>query len=75
MISYGDVYNVEAMSKLVADTPFSASVGDYVKVIWELTGPSGGAASTKDVADRLSIAPASVTNMFGRLREMALVEY
>ena len=64
-----------AMPELVADKPFSASVGDYVKAIWELAGPSGGAASTKDVADRLLIAPASVTNMFGRLREMGLVEY
>lgn len=64
-----------AMSDLVADNSFSVSVGDYVKAIWELAGPSGGAASTKDVAERLSIAPASVTNMFGRLREMGLVEY
>jgi DtxR family Mn-dependent transcriptional regulator len=63
------------MSELMADKPFSASVGDYVKAIWEIAGPSGGAASTKDVADRLAIAPASVTNMFGRLRGMGLVEY
>ncbi len=34
-----------------------------------------GAASTKDVAARLSISPASVTNMFARLQEMGLVEY
>lgn len=32
-------------------------------------------ASTKDVAARLSIAPASVTNMFARLRAMGLVKY
>lgn len=51
----------------------SSSVGDYVKTIWEVAGT--GAASTKDIADRLSIAPASVTGMFGRLREMGLVEY
>lgn len=63
------------MSELMADKPFSASVGAYVKAIWELAGPSGGAASTKDVADRLCVSPASVTNMFGRLREMGLVEY
>src|SRR5215211_2980329 len=53
--------------------PPSSSVGDYVKAIWEVAGI--GAASTSDVADQLSIAPASVTNMFGRLREMGLVEY
>ena len=32
-------------------------------------------ASTKEISSRLSIAPASVTNMFTRLREMGLVEY
>ena len=53
--------------------PPSTSVGDYVKAIWEVAGSE--AASTKEVADRLSIAPPSVTNMFTRLREMGLVEY
>jgi DtxR family Mn-dependent transcriptional regulator len=48
-------------------------VEDYVKAIWEVAG--SGAASTKDVAERLSIAPPSVTNMFVRLQEMGLVEY
>jgi DtxR family transcriptional regulator, Mn-dependent transcriptional regulator len=51
----------------------SASVEDYVKAIWEVA--RSGAASTKDVAERLSIAPPSVTNMFVRLQEMGLVEY
>jgi DtxR family Mn-dependent transcriptional regulator len=51
----------------------SASVEDYVKAIWEVAG--SGAASTKDVAERLSIAPPSVTNMFVRLQERGLVEY
>ena len=51
----------------------SSSVGDYLKAIWELTG--AGAASTKEVAGRLSVSPASVTEMFGRLQEMGLVEY
>ena len=53
----------------------SSSVGDYLKAVWELTGASGGAASTKEVAGRLSVSPASVSGMFGRLREMRLVEY
>ncbi len=44
-----------------------------MKAIWEVSG--SGAASTKDVAERLSIAPPSVTNMFARLQEMGLVEY
>jgi DtxR family transcriptional regulator, Mn-dependent transcriptional regulator len=51
----------------------SSSVGNYLKAIWECA--EEGAASTKDVADRLSFSYASVSNMFARLREMGLVEY
>src|SRR5918995_6493216 len=51
----------------------SASVGDYLKAIWECA--EEGTASTKDVAERLSFSYASVTNMFARLGEMGLVEY
>jgi DtxR family Mn-dependent transcriptional regulator len=51
----------------------SSSVGDYVKAIWETSG--SGAASTKEVAARLAVSSASVTNMFGRLQEMGLVRY
>jgi DtxR family Mn-dependent transcriptional regulator len=36
---------------------------------------SGGAASTKGVAERLAVSAASVSNMFARLQEMGLVEY
>ena len=53
--------------------PPSSSVGDYLKAIWELSGE--GAASTKDVAERLSIRSASATNMFARLQEMGFVDY
>jgi len=53
----------------------SASVGDYLKAIWELAEDSGGAASTKGVAAWLSVSPASVSNMFARLQEMGLVRY
>ncbi|MDQ5812346.1 MAG: metal-dependent transcriptional regulator [Actinomycetota bacterium] len=56
----------------VAKNP-SSSVGDYLKAIWDLAGE--GTASTKDVAERLSISSASVSNMFVRLREMGLTEY
>jgi DtxR family Mn-dependent transcriptional regulator len=55
------------------EKPYSSSVGDYIKAIWELGGV--GSASTKDVADRLLVSPASVTNMFVRLQEMGLAEY
>src|ERR671910_1516058 len=61
------------MPDLATDESFSSSVGNYVKAVWDLEGM--GAASTKDVAARLSISPASVTNMFARLQEMGLVRY
>src|ERR687884_1225847 len=51
----------------------SSSVGDYLKAVWELAVDAEGAASTKSVATRLSVSPASVTNMFARLQEMGLV--
>src|SRR5215213_6994649 len=60
------------MGNIVVTQP-SASVGDYLKAVWETAG--SGAASTKEVANRLSVSSASVTNMFGRLQEMGLVRY
>jgi DtxR family Mn-dependent transcriptional regulator len=56
----------------ISESP-SSSVGDYLKAIWELGGE--GTASTKDVAERLSISSASVTSMFARLRNLGLAEY
>src|SRR5215217_5541660 len=61
------------MTDLAPIGPLSPSVGDYLKAIWELA--ETGTASTKQIADRLSVAPASVTNMLGRLRERGLVDY
>ena len=61
------------MSGSAAVQPPSVSVEDYVKAIWEVAGTD--VASTKDIAERLLIAPPSVTNMFVRLREMGFVEY
>jgi DtxR family transcriptional regulator, Mn-dependent transcriptional regulator len=52
-----------------------SAVGDCLKAVWELAEGSGEAASTKDVAARLSVLPASVSNMFARLQEMGLVGY
>ncbi len=46
-----------------------------MKAVWEIVGDSGQSAATKAVAERLSVSPASVSNMFGRLQEMGLVEY
>jgi DtxR family Mn-dependent transcriptional regulator len=63
------------MSDVAESRSPSSSVEDYLKAVWELTGGAGDAASTKGVATRLSISPASVSNMFGRLQEMGLVEH
>ena len=61
------------MSDVAAERSLSSSVGDYLKAIWVVGGSES--ASTKDLADRLSVAPASVTNMLIRLQEMSFVEY
>ncbi|HLL58054.1 MAG TPA: metal-dependent transcriptional regulator [Rubrobacteraceae bacterium] len=61
------------MTNLSLTQPPSSSVGDYLKAIWEISGSEP--ASTSDVAVRLLISSASVTNMFGRLQEMGLARY
>lgn len=61
------------MTDHVVEKPYSSSVGDYIKAIWDLGGV--GSASTKDVAARLMVSPASVSNMFVRLQEMGLAKY
>jgi DtxR family Mn-dependent transcriptional regulator len=61
------------MTNLSLTQPPSSSVGDYLKAIWEISGSEP--ASTSDVAARLLISSASVTNMFGRLQEMGLARY
>lgn len=53
--------------------PLSSSVGAYLEAIWAAAGTCR--APTKEVAARLSVSPASVTNMFARLRADGLVEY
>jgi DtxR family transcriptional regulator, Mn-dependent transcriptional regulator len=61
------------MSGPALTRPISASIGDYLKAIWTIGGT--GPASTKEVSERLSVAPASVTNMLVRLQELGLVRY
>ncbi|CAN5533377.1 metal-dependent transcriptional regulator [soil metagenome] len=63
------------MTNFVAAGAPSSSVGDYLKAVWEVAGASGEAAGTSEVAARLSVSAASVSNMFVRLQEMGLVEY
>jgi DtxR family Mn-dependent transcriptional regulator len=61
------------MNSATVPQPPSSSVENYLKAIWGLA--RAGAASTKDVADKLSVSSASVSNMFVRLQEMGFVEY
>ena len=61
------------MSDLVSNKPISTSVGDYLKAIWSVAGR--GSASTNALSERLSVAPASVSSMLVRLREMGFVFY
>jgi DtxR family transcriptional regulator, Mn-dependent transcriptional regulator len=58
------------------ESPLSESIQDYLKTIYELS-PDGGPSSTNQIAERLSVAPASVTGMLKRLATMEppLVDY
>lgn len=73
MISHPEatILRVEVIENPTAQP--SSSVGDYLKAVWEAVG--SGAATTKEVADRLSVAPSSVTGMFARMQEMGLISY
>jgi DtxR family Mn-dependent transcriptional regulator len=53
---------------------YTASVEDYVKAIYHLSAPTGGAVPS-DVAARLGVARPSVTVMVRRLAEQRLVEF
>jgi DtxR family Mn-dependent transcriptional regulator len=51
----------------------SASIGDYLKAVWELS--ESGAVSTSEISERLSVAPGSVTRALVRLQDKGLIEY
>ncbi len=53
---------------------YTAPVEDYLKVIYELER-SGGSAATNEIAQRLAIAPASVSGMIRRLADQGLLEH
>lgn len=53
---------------------YTAPVEDYLKAIYELER-SGGSAATTEIAQRLAIAPASVSGMIRRLAEQGLLEH
>jgi DtxR family Mn-dependent transcriptional regulator len=52
----------------------SGPVEDYLKVIYDVER-TDGAAGTNDIAQRLSVAPASVSGMIRRLAEQGLVSH
>ncbi len=54
--------------------PLTRSVEDYLKVIYELSH-QGGFATTSDIAQRLDVAPPSVSGMVKRLSEAGLIEH
>jgi DtxR family Mn-dependent transcriptional regulator len=54
--------------------PLTAPVEDYLKAIYAFER-DGHSAATNDIAQRLSIAPASVSGMVQRLADQGLVEY
>lgn len=56
------------------DSVITGPAEDYLKAIYELE-LAGGAASTNDIAQRLSFAPASVTGMIRRLADHGLLAY
>jgi DtxR family Mn-dependent transcriptional regulator len=53
---------------------YTAPVEDYLKVIYEIERATG-AAATNDIAQRLEIAPASVSGMVRRLADQGLLEH
>jgi DtxR family Mn-dependent transcriptional regulator len=57
-----------------APDEYTAPVEDYLKVIYEIERHTG-AAATNDIAQRLSIAPASVSGMVRRLADQGLLEH
>jgi DtxR family Mn-dependent transcriptional regulator len=47
-------------------TPLGQASEDYLKVIFEIAGPSGR-ASTNEIAGKMGVRPASVTGMLQKL--------
>jgi DtxR family Mn-dependent transcriptional regulator len=54
--------------------PLSQAIEDYLKAIY-MVGQAGGTVTTNALAQRLAVAPASVTNMMKRLARLRLVRH
>jgi DtxR family Mn-dependent transcriptional regulator len=63
-----------APRKVARAEPLTAPVEDYLKAIYAFER-NGQAAATNDIAQRLSIAPASVSGMVLRLADQCLVAF
>src|SRR5687768_3931718 len=57
-----------------ATEPLTAPVEDYLKAIYTI-GRGTGAAATNEIAQRLALAPASVSGMVRRLADQGLLTY
>jgi DtxR family Mn-dependent transcriptional regulator len=62
------------VSTRAAAEPLTAPVEDYLKAIYAI-GKGTGAAATNEIAQRLALAPASVSGMVRRLAEQGLLAY
>ncbi len=65
------------MKTVEAHRKSSESIDDYLKAILALSGAADRRVQSKELAARLSVAPASITNMLQRLaaEQRPLVEY
>jgi DtxR family Mn-dependent transcriptional regulator len=61
-------------SRVPGREPLTAPVEDYLKAIYTI-GRGTGAAATNEIAQRLAIAPASVSGMVRRLADQGLLAY
>jgi DtxR family Mn-dependent transcriptional regulator len=61
-------------SRVPARGPLTAPVEDYLKAIYTI-GKGTGAAATNEIAQRLALAPASVSGMVRRLADQGLLAY
>jgi DtxR family Mn-dependent transcriptional regulator len=61
-------------TRAAATEPLTAPVEDYLKAIYTI-GKGTGAAATNDIAQRLALAPASVSGMVRRLADQGLLAY
>jgi len=59
----------------LAGGPATEAVEDYAKAIYALEERDGGPVGTTVLAERLDVAPSTVTAMAKRLEEMGLVDY